>query len=88
MSSSASGSPGGQPSITQPIAAPWLSPQVVTRNALPMVFPGIARFYGTVPPDTAESDDSRTGSCDSGPMNDHFDLTKLTHLSKFRFLSN
>src|SRR5688572_13491281 len=26
---------GGQPSITQPIAGPWLSPQVVTRKRWP-----------------------------------------------------
>ncbi len=26
---------GGVPSITQPIAGPWLSPQVVTRNKVP-----------------------------------------------------
>ena len=29
--------PGGQPSITQPNAGPWLSPQVVTRNRCPKV---------------------------------------------------
>ena len=29
--------PGGQPSMTQPIAGPWLSPQVVTRNRWPNV---------------------------------------------------
>ena len=27
--------PGGQPSMTQPIASPWLSPQVVTRKQVP-----------------------------------------------------
>ena len=47
MSPSPSAMPGGQPSITQPIAAPWLSPQVVTRNDLPMVFPDMERFYVT-----------------------------------------
>ena len=35
MSASVSGSWGGQPSTTQPIAGPWLSPQVVTRNRWP-----------------------------------------------------
>src|SRR5512142_833755 len=35
MSASESASPGGQPSITQPIAGPWLSPKVVTVNSLP-----------------------------------------------------
>src|SRR5690606_26392750 len=30
-------SPGGQPSTTQPIAGPWLSPKVVTANCLPNV---------------------------------------------------
>src|SRR5262245_7110814 len=29
--------PGGQPSTMQPIAGPWLSPQVVTRNMWPNV---------------------------------------------------
>ena len=32
---SSSSSPGGQPSTTQPIAGPWLSPQVVSRNRWP-----------------------------------------------------
>src|SRR6185437_11511301 len=31
MSACVSAMPGGQPSITQPIAGPWLSPKVVTR---------------------------------------------------------
>jgi hypothetical protein len=34
-SSGAKARPGGQPSITQPIAGPWLSPKVVTVNNLP-----------------------------------------------------
>src|SRR6476661_7593274 len=34
--------PGGQPSTTQPIAAPWLSPKVVTRNMWPKVLKDIA----------------------------------------------
>jgi hypothetical protein len=29
------GIPGGHPSITQPIAGPWLSPKVVTVKSLP-----------------------------------------------------
>ena len=37
MSASVSAMPGGQPSITQPIAGPWLSPKVVTRNRWPKV---------------------------------------------------
>src|SRR3954447_9627577 len=37
MSSTVSGSCGGQPSTTQPIATPWLSPKVVTRNMWPKV---------------------------------------------------
>ena len=32
ISASVIGMPGGQPSITQPMAGPWLSPQVVMRN--------------------------------------------------------
>src|SRR5690606_37461408 len=35
MSASTSARRGGQPSTTQPIAGPWLSPQVVTRNRWP-----------------------------------------------------
>ena len=30
---------GGQPSTTQPMAGPWLSPNEVTQNSLPMVLP-------------------------------------------------
>src|SRR6478735_5570419 len=37
MSASDSGIRGGQPSTTQPIAGPWLSPHVVTRNNWPNV---------------------------------------------------
>ncbi|GAA0014460.1 hypothetical protein BRDID11004_58890 [Bradyrhizobium diazoefficiens] len=32
---------GGQPSTTQPIATPWLSPKVVTRNMWPKVLKDI-----------------------------------------------
>jgi len=35
--SAAKAMPGGQPSITQPIEGPWLSPHVVTRNRWPIV---------------------------------------------------
>src|SRR5262245_49085011 len=35
MSASVSGMPGGQPSTTQPMAGPWLSPKVVTRKRWP-----------------------------------------------------
>ena len=38
MSSALSVSPDGQPSITQPIAGPWDSPQVVSLNRVPNVF--------------------------------------------------
>ena len=41
MSSTDSASPGGQPSITQPIAGLWLSPKLVTRNNSPKVLPGM-----------------------------------------------
>src|SRR5262249_20005589 len=37
MSASVSGMPGGQPSTTQPIAGPWLSPQLVMRKIWPNV---------------------------------------------------
>ncbi len=35
---------GGQPSTTQPMAGPWLSPKVVTRNIWPKVLKDIALF--------------------------------------------
>src|SRR5215510_16337990 len=44
MSASVSGMRGGQPSTTQPIAAPWLSPKVVTRKRWPKVLNDMA-FY-------------------------------------------
>src|SRR5665213_3104634 len=37
MSASVSAMRGGQPSTTQPIAAPWLSPKLVNRNICPKV---------------------------------------------------
>jgi hypothetical protein len=37
MSASVRAMRGGQPSTTQPIAGPWLSPKVVTRNMWPKV---------------------------------------------------
>ena len=36
-------SPGGQPSTTQPMAGPWLSPNDVTEKSVPNVFPAITR---------------------------------------------
>src|SRR6478752_1718787 len=44
MSASVSSIPGGQPSTTQPIAGPWLSPKVVTRKRWPNVLCDIAAF--------------------------------------------
>src|SRR5271168_5071781 len=44
MSISVSGMRGGQPSTTQPIAGPWLSPKVVTRNKWPNVLCDIAKL--------------------------------------------
>src|SRR5437588_6905809 len=37
MSAAVSGMRAGQPSTTQPIAGPWLSPKVVTRKRWPKV---------------------------------------------------
>src|SRR5690348_5245925 len=37
MSAASSGMRGGQPSTTQPITAPWLSPKLVNRNRWPKV---------------------------------------------------
>jgi hypothetical protein len=39
MSASDNTMPGGQPSITQPIAGPWDSPKVVTVKSVPNVLP-------------------------------------------------
>src|SRR5690348_12390017 len=39
ISLSASGMRGGVPSTTQPMAGPWLSPQVVNRKTLPKLLP-------------------------------------------------
>src|SRR5579863_8775601 len=44
MSASVSGMRGGQPSTTQPIAGPWLSPKVVTRNIWPKVLNDMAEM--------------------------------------------
>src|SRR6202047_1192918 len=41
MSGPVSGSRGGTPSTTTPIAGPWLSPQVVKRNSAPKQLPAI-----------------------------------------------
>src|SRR4051812_21948414 len=41
MSASVSGMRGGQPSTTQPIAAPWLSPKLVNRKRWPKVLKDI-----------------------------------------------
>src|SRR5476651_292484 len=42
MSASVSGMPGGVPSTTQPIAGPWLSPQLVNRKRVPKLLPAMA----------------------------------------------
>src|SRR6185295_10899554 len=42
MSASASGMRGGTPSTTQPIAGPWLSPQVVKRKRWPKLLKDIS----------------------------------------------
>src|SRR6516164_7963040 len=42
MSAALSAMFGGQPSTTQPIAGPWLSPKVVTRNSRPNVLNDMA----------------------------------------------
>jgi hypothetical protein len=39
MSSTESAIPGGQPSMTQPMAGPWDSPKFVTAKSLPRVLP-------------------------------------------------
>ena len=49
MSASSSWMPGGQPSTTQPIAGPWLSPQVVMRNRWPKLLCDMQFFSAPVP---------------------------------------
>src|SRR4029453_11346464 len=46
MSASDSVIPGGQPSITQPMAGPCDSPKLVTWKRWPKVLPDMQRFYG------------------------------------------
>src|SRR5271155_2533014 len=48
-SASLKGSPGGQPSTTQPSAAPWLSPKLVTVNKRPNELPDMRLFAPSVP---------------------------------------
>src|SRR5262249_31632760 len=43
MSASASGISGGVPSTTQPMAGPWLSPQVVKRKSCPKLLNDMSR---------------------------------------------
>ena len=45
MSDSDKGSSGGQPSTTQPMAGPWLSPQLVKRKIEPKLFPATASGF-------------------------------------------
>src|SRR5215471_15091746 len=49
MSATSSWIPGGQPSTTQPIAVPWLSPQVVTRNRWPKLLCDMGFLCAQVP---------------------------------------
>src|SRR5690606_11990199 len=57
MSASPSGMPGGTPSTTQPIAGPWLSPQVVKRKSWPKLLPGMGlRTFGAAAPGAASDD--------------------------------
>src|SRR5512141_1670531 len=51
MSASESSIPGGQPSITQPIAGPWDSPKVVTVKRVPRVLPDMVMRVYRVPGD-------------------------------------
>ena len=48
MSSSVSGINGGTPSIMQPIAGPWLSPQVVNLNNFPNPLLAILSFPSAI----------------------------------------
>ena len=45
MSASLSAMPGGQPSITQPMAGPWDSPKLVTAKRCPKVLPLMGGDY-------------------------------------------
>src|SRR5262249_36237723 len=56
ISASEIGIRGGQPSTTQPIAGPWLSPQVVTRKRCPRVLCDIGATCRRVAPRASNSD--------------------------------
>src|SRR5262249_29586167 len=49
-SDSARAIPGGQPSTIQPMAGPWLSPNVVTVNSLPIVLPDMNARHAVAQP--------------------------------------
>src|SRR6218665_954694 len=53
MSASDKGMPGGQPSITQPMAGPWDSPKLVTANRVPKVLPLMGMDYSMSGPGSA-----------------------------------
>src|SRR5229473_6252647 len=57
ISAAASTRRGGTPSTTQPIAGPWLSPQVVKRKIVPKLLPA-------TPTLSAVSDDRNVGRVD------------------------
>jgi len=50
ISASVRGMRGGVPSTTQPIAGPWLSPQLVNRKRVPKLLPAIIFDRGCRPP--------------------------------------
>ena len=55
MSASVRAMPGGQPSITQPMAGPWDSPKLVTVKSVPKVLPLMDGDYPIPPKTRAQS---------------------------------
>src|SRR5258707_414520 len=53
--------PGGQPSMMQPSAGPWLSPNVVTVNSLPIELPDLLQLL------TRQHEDSTTTALEVEP---------------------
>src|SRR6266852_6108710 len=70
MSDSASGTFGGTPSTTTPIAGPWLSPQVVKRYSVPSVLPAM----------TARLDDRNVGGVGAFHADDVIAAIDVVHL--------